>query len=360
MKQCYFVDELPKVVEQLKPSTIYTVNNVNADSGLRADAATFDGIEKYAVEEDTLGWMLDECRLVKSEKEIEVMRYIVGVTGRAHMRIMKTVKPGMMEYQLEATFLYDAYFNGGARCSSFTPICGSGRNGSILHYGHAGAPNSKQICDGDLVLNDMGAEYCCYDGDLTTTFPANGKFTPVQKELYEIVLAANRGVIAAMKPGVDWKDMHALANRIILEGLKKSGIVAGDVDEMMKVHLGALFMPHGLGHCLGLDTHDVGGYERGVKRLPYPGYTRLRAGRVLKPGMILTVEPGIYFNHFVFDPAFEDPALGKFLVKDKLVSLYGFGGIRIEDDLLVTEDGHEVLSAFVPRTVEEIEKYMSE
>jgi len=358
--ECYFVDEIPKIVEKLNPSTIYTINNVNRDSGLPSDPATFEGIDKYTVEKDLLGYVLDECRLCKSPKEIEVMRYIIGVTGRAHMRVMKTVKPGMMEYQLEATFLYDAYFNGGARCTSFTPICGSGKNSSILHYGHAGAPNSKQINDGDLVLNDMGAEYCCYDGDITTTFPANGKFSPLQKSLYEIVLATNRGVMEKLKPGVDWKDMHALANRIILEGLLKLGIVKGDVDEMMKVHLGALFMPHGLGHCLGLDTHDVGGYEKGKTRLPHPGYNRLRCGRLLKEGMIVTDEPGIYFNKFVFEPAYEDPALGKFLVKEKIEELYNFGGIRIEDDVLITKDGHENLSAFIPRTVEEIENYMKQ
>lgn len=138
---------------------------------------------------------------------------------------MKTVKPKMMEYQLEATFLHNIYFESGCRQPSFTPICGSGPNSAILHYGHAGKPNNRQIQDGELVLVDMGAEYDCYDGDLTSTIPANGKYTDKQKGVYETVLAANRAVIAAMKPGVDWKQMHALANTVICEGMKKLGLV---------------------------------------------------------------------------------------------------------------------------------------
>jgi len=256
--ECYFIDEIPDVVRKLNPEIIYTLNNVNADSQLPSVPATFKGIESYKVNSDVLGNIFDEARLCKSEEELKVMRYVIQCTANAHKAVMKAAKPGIYEYQLEATFLHDIYYNGGCRGASYTPICGSGKNSSILHYGHAGAPNSKQVQDGDLILVDMGAEYFCYDGDITITFPANGKFTPLQKTLYEIVLAANRGVIEAMKPGVDWMDMHALANKILLTGLKEAGYVKGEVEDMMKVHLGALFMPHGLGHCLGLDTHDVG------------------------------------------------------------------------------------------------------
>eukprot|EP01107_Rhizomastix_libera_P006067 TRINITY_DN2017_c0_g1_i1.p2 TRINITY_DN2017_c0_g1~~TRINITY_DN2017_c0_g1_i1.p2 ORF type:complete len:401 (+),score=95.55 TRINITY_DN2017_c0_g1_i1:380-1582(+) len=358
LHEVHFIEDLPKVMESLHPATIHVVSGFNADSGIEYKPATFPGIEKFKVNPELLLNQLFECRLVKTDEEIKVMKYVVEATAKAHMQVAKTVRPGMMEYQLEATFLHHIYFESGCRQPSFTPICGSGPNSAILHYGHAGKPNNRQIQDGELVLVDMGAEYHCYDGDLTTTIPANGKFTEKQKAVYETVLAANRAVIAAMKPGVDWKEMHALSNVVICEGMKKLGLVKGDIAEMQKVHIGALFMPHGLGHCLGLDTHDVGGYEQGVKRIQAPGYKRLRCGRVLKKGMIMTVEPGIYFNHFVFEPAFADPEMSKFLCPEEIKKYYGFGGIRIEDDVLVTESGREVLSAMLPRTVAEIEAFM--
>eukprot|EP01106_Pelomyxa_sp_JSP_P004721 TRINITY_DN1750_c0_g1_i1.p1 TRINITY_DN1750_c0_g1~~TRINITY_DN1750_c0_g1_i1.p1 ORF type:complete len:270 (+),score=78.48 TRINITY_DN1750_c0_g1_i1:34-843(+) len=264
----------------------------------------------------------------------------------------------MMEYELESLFLHHAYSRFGCRHSGYTPICGSGPNSAVLHYGHAGAPNDRQMLDGDLVLVDMGAEYHCYDGDVTCTFPVNGKFTPDQRDVYESVLAAMRAVEAAMKPGILWPDMHKLANRVICEQLKEKGFLTGDVDAMLKAHIGALFMPHGLGHLLGLDTHDVGGYPKGTKRSTDPGICRLRCARVLKPGMILTVEPGIYFNSFLLEPAFANPAQAPFLVKEKLTKFLGFGGVRIEDDVLVTETGADVLSNNLPRSCAEIEAFM--
>uniref|UniRef100_A0A2C9L303 Peptidase M24 domain-containing protein n=1 Tax=Biomphalaria glabrata TaxID=6526 RepID=A0A2C9L303_BIOGL len=137
-----------------------------------------------------------------------------------------------------------------------------GHNGSILHYGHSGAPNSKRLEDGDICLLDMGAEYYCYGSDITCSFPANGKFTQDQKAIYDAVLAANRAVLAAVRPGVSWVDMHKLAERVLLEHLVQLGLLKGNVEDMMRVRLGAVFMPHGLGHFLGIDTHDCGGYPQ--------------------------------------------------------------------------------------------------
>ena len=138
----------------------------------------------------------------------------------------------------------------------------SGINSAVLHYGHAGAPNDKKIAESDLCLFDMGGEYYCYASDITCTFPANGKFTPEQRFVYEAVLKANRAVLSAVKPGVSWVDMHLLAERIELEEMKKEGLLVGDVDEMLENRIGAIFFPHGLGHFLGIDTHDVGGYPK--------------------------------------------------------------------------------------------------
>ena len=141
----------------------------------------------------------------------------------------------------------------GMRNLSYTCICATGHNGSILHYGHAGAPNDKLINDKELCLFDMGGEYYCYGSDITCTFPSNGKFNPKQKTIYEATLKSNRAVLHAVKPGVSWVDMHLLADRVILEELKKAGLLVGDVDEMLEHRVSAVFMPHGLGHFLGLN-----------------------------------------------------------------------------------------------------------
>ncbi|XP_067349072.1 xaa-Pro dipeptidase-like [Channa argus] len=157
--------------------------------------------------------------------------------------------------------------------------------------------------DGDMCLFDMGGEYYCYTSDITCSFPANGKFTPDQRAVYEAVLKSSRAVMAAIKPGVKWSDMHRLADRVHLEELVKIGILRGSVEDMMKVHLGSVFMPHGLGHLLGIDVHDVGGYPEGVERIDEPGLRSLRMGRLVQERMFLTVEPGIYFINHLLDQA---------------------------------------------------------
>ncbi|KAJ6666213.1 hypothetical protein lerEdw1_001118 [Lerista edwardsae] len=205
----------------------------------------------------------------------------------------------------------------------------------------------------------MGGEYYCYGSDITCTFPANGKFTPDQRAIYEAVLKSSQAVLKAVKPGVSWPDMHRLADRVHLEELTRIGILQGRVDDMVKVHLGALFMPHGLGHLLGIDVHDVGGYPEGVERIDLPGLRSLRTARVLAQGMVLTVEPGIYFIDHLLDQALADPTQACFINNEVLARFRGFGGVRIEDDIAVTATGMELLTC-VPRTVEEIEAFMAE
>ena len=171
---------------------------------------------------------------------------------------------------------------------AYTCIAASGHHGATLHYGHAGEPNAKLVEDGDMCLFDMGAEYHCYCSDITCSFPANGKFTDQQRDVYETCLEAVVAVESAMRPGVNWADMHRLANRTILAGLLKRGyLIGGTVEEMDAVNLGAVFMPHGLGHFLGLDTHDVGGYLKGYpERSIIPGLKSLRTARDLEVGMV--------------------------------------------------------------------------
>ncbi|XP_068549868.1 xaa-Pro dipeptidase isoform X2 [Anas acuta] len=316
--EVHYVTEISNVLASKKPSVLLTLRGVNTDSGNISKEASFEGISQFNVNNKILHPEIAEC-----------------------------------------LFQHYCYTRGGMRHTSYTCICGSGENSSVLHYGHAGAPNDKTIEDGDLCLFDMGGEYYCYGSDITCTFPANGKFTPDQRAIYEAVLKSSRAVMKAVKPGVAWPDMHRLADRVHLEELTKIGILKGNVDDMVKVHLGAIFMPHGLGHLLGIDVHDVGGYPEGVDRIDLPGLRSLRTARNLEQGMVLTIEPGIYFIDHLLDQALCDPAQSCFINNDVLQRFRGFGGVRIEDDIAVTASGMELLTC-VPRTVEEIEAFMAE
>jgi len=262
--------------------------------------------------------------IYKTEEEIKLLRYVNNISSEAHKTVMRRIKAGMMEYQCEAIFLYECYYNGGCRYYSYVSICASGHNGATLHYGNVGAPNDKKINDGEMVVFDMGAEYHCYTSDITCSFPVNGKFTQDQRDVYESVLTAQQTVLKTMKPGVLWPDMHRLAGRVILEQLKKRGFLLGEVEEMYKNHIQNLFMPHGLGHLMGLDVHDVGGYIKGVERSTDPGLKGLRCGRKLEPGMVITVEPGIYFIEAILEPAFKNPEQAKFLNIEKLKKIQKF------------------------------------
>jgi Xaa-Pro dipeptidase len=186
-----------------------------------------------------------------------------------------------------------------------------------------------------------------------------GKFTTQQREVYEIVLTAQRAVEEAVKPGIEWADMHLLAMRVIGQGLLDKKFVFGsDVDEVLHHHIPALFFPHGLGHLIGLDTHDVGGYPKGRRRLEGPGLCNLRMNRILEAGMVVSNEPGLYFIEAVLRPAFQNPKFSKHLNIPKIVEHFKFGGIRLEDDLIITENGCHNMTR-VPRTVEEIERVMA-
>ncbi|XP_010847584.1 PREDICTED: xaa-Pro dipeptidase [Bison bison bison] len=444
-----YTDEIASVLTSRSPSVLLTLRGVNTDSGSICREASFEGISKFNVNNTILHPEIVECRVFKTDMELEVLRYTNKISSEAHREVMKAVKVGMKEYEMESLFEHYCYSRGGMRHSSYTCICGSGENSAVLHYGHAGAPNDKTIQDGDMCVFDMGGEYYCFASDITCSFPANGKFTPDQKAIYEAVLRSCRAVMSAMKPGVWWPDMHRLADRIHLEELTRIGLLTGSVDAMVQVHLGAVFMPHGLGHLLGLDVHDVGGYPEvsalaegrtGASRtwgrqgdfckcpschLPRwprpcerwgraesqshgpaeaqhmgvvwscpvcssrptpPGHahglsasvhTRARAGvlltapvplpgkprgkpgpRLLEPRMVLTVEPGIYFIDHLLDEALADPTRSCFFNREVLQRFRGFGGVRIEEDVVVTDTGMELLTC-VPRTVEEVEACMA-
>ncbi|XP_049875085.1 xaa-Pro dipeptidase [Pectinophora gossypiella] len=356
--EVHYVTQIRDVLKKLNPESLLTLSGPNTDSGLTAKEAVFEGIDEFKVDNETLFPIIAELRVIKTPEEIGVMRYVCKVSSDAHKQVMLVARPGLMEYQCESVFLDHCYRVGGCRHVSYTCICGSGHNAATLHYGHAAAPNCKMIHDGDMCLFDMGGNYAGYAADITCTFPANGKFTPDQKLIYEAVLAARDAVLREAKPGVMWPDMHLLANRVMLAHLKQGGLLKGEVDDMIKAGVHGVLQPHGLGHLLGLDVHDAGGYGACAPPRPAPPLHRLRTARALRPGMALTVEPGCYFIPPLLSAAQNNPEQSVFFNWDMMQRFRGFGGVRIEDDVLVTETGMENLT-FVPRTVKEIEEHMA-
>ena len=353
-----YVDEMASVLSALRPSVLLLLQGPNTDSGATTQPASFPGIDSFKTDLTILHPHLVECRVRKSDDELRLLAWVNQVSSRAHVEVMRRCRAGLMEYQMEALFLHEVYDKAGCRFTAYTCICGCGPHSSVLHYGHQGAPNDGVMRQGDLFLNDSGAEYHGYSADITCTYPVGGKFTPEQRDVYAAVLAANRAVQAAMKPGVPWPDMHRLSVRVIAEHLRDMGLVKGSVDELLAAHIPALFMPHGLGHLLGLDVHDVGGYPAGTARIDEPGIRSLRCGRKLEAGMFITVEPGIYFIDALLDPALADPKLSKVLVPSVLARFRKLGGVRIEDDVVVTATGSENLT-HVPRDVKDIESVMA-
>ncbi|CAF0996440.1 unnamed protein product [Rotaria magnacalcarata] len=355
----YYADELEKVFSDLVGASklILVLNGLNTDSGTESKAAHFDGIEKFHVDKTTLHPVISECRVLKTDLELNVLRYTNKMSSEAHKFVMLNIKDGMYEYELESLFQYYCHRYGAMRHMSYTCICATGENPAVLHYGHAGAPNDRRLTANDMCLFDMGGEYCCYASDITCSFPVSGTFTKEQRIIYEAVLDANRQVMKSVHPNVSWIDMHLLAERTQLEHLKLAGLVQGDIEEMMDARLGAIFMPHGLGHMLGIDTHDVGGYLEPHTRSTLPGLKSLRTNRLLKERMCLTIEPGIYFNQALLNGAYENERLNKFLNKTEIDKYLHIGGVRIEDNIFITKDGCELLTK-VPRSCEEIEEWM--
>eukprot|EP00118_Oscarella_pearsei_P013340 m.105979 g.105979 ORF g.105979 m.105979 type:complete len:491 (+) comp37240_c1_seq6:97-1569(+) len=351
-----------KIVQVLmgkSPSVLLLLRGLNTDSDSWTIPADFKGINQFELDYDHLFHVITELRVFKTDMELEVLRYATQVSCDAHKKVMKKIKPGMVQYQGESMFCHSCHFDGGCKITAYDCIGASGENCATLHYGHAGNPNDKLIKDGDMCLFDMGCEYYCYASDVTSSFPVNGKFTDDQKIVYNAVLDANLQVQANTKAGVCWVDNHRLAEHVILTHLKQAGMLKGDVDDMMRAHLGAIFLPHGLGHFIGIDTHDVGGYPPGVDRPVEPGLSSLRTARVLQPGMAITVEPGCYFIDILMDQALESEEQSPFIERAVFGRFRNFGGVRIEDDVIVQEHGCELLSV-LPRTVNEIEVFMGQ
>lgn len=358
----YFEDDIAAYfLDRKNLGPVFRLKGVNSDSKSTHAVAEHPNLASIEITyEDTKLWpSFVECRVIKSEQELNVLRYATKESSRAHKEVMTSIKPGWMEYQAEALFQFHCYDGAGMRHCAYTCISASGKNAAILHYGHAGEPNTRHMQNGDMVMFDMGGEYTCYASDISCSYPINGKFSEDQKIIYTAVYNAWFSVIRESKAGVDWTNMHKLAEREILTVLKDNNLIKGDLDDMMKNRLGAIFMPHGLGHFIGLDVHDVGGYtDNSPKRSVLPGLRSLRTARILDENMAITVEPGCYFVWSVIQSEIDKKsALSEFFVIENLERFKDFGGIRIESDCVIHKDHCEDMCD-LPRSIEEIEEYI--
>lgn len=321
VNEAYSIEEfatvLPKILKNL--TALYYVPEIHTwgDKLVTESAVSFNEI---------LDWrpMLSEMRLIKSPNEIRLMQQAGQITALGHIKAMQTTRPNRFEYEIESDILHE--FNRHcARFPSYNSIVAGGNNACILHY----TENDRPLNDGDLVLIDAGCEFAMYAGDITRTFPVNGKFSQTQREIYELVLKAQKRAIELLVPGNSIKQANDEVIRIKTQGLVDLGILKGDVDTLIEQQAYRQFYMHGLGHWLGLDVHDVGSYGQDKQR-------------ILEIGMVITVEPGIYISEDADVP-----------------EQYKGIGVRIEDNLLMTEYGNKILTAAAPKEIADIENLMN-
>ncbi|AVM59728.1 Xaa-Pro aminopeptidase [Haemophilus sp. oral taxon 036] len=321
VNEAYSIEELatvlPKILKNL--TALYYVPEIHTwgDKLVAESAVNFSEI---------LDWrtMLSEMRLIKSPNEIRLMQQAGQITALGHIKAMRATRPNRFEYEIESDILHE--FNRHcARFPSYNSIVAGGNNACILHY----TENDRPLNDGDLVLIDAGCEFAMYAGDITRTFPVNGKFTQPQREIYELVLKAQKRAIELLVPGNSIKQANDEVIRIKTQGLVDLGILKGNVDTLIEQQAYRQFYMHGLGHWLGLDVHDVGSYGQDKQR-------------ILEIGMVITVEPGIYIAEDADVP-----------------EQYKGIGVRIEDNLLMTEYGNKILTAAAPKEIADIENLMN-
>ncbi len=323
-----------KLFDLLREKAVIYYSHEKADGAMPGITSAIERsrIESpYQATSDNIGYILGEMRLIKSPFEVDLMRRAAKISARTHREILSLVSPGMTEYELEAEIAYRFRKAGGHPHHAYPPIVASGANACTLHYNE----NARKIEDGDLVLIDAGCEWRCYASDITRTFPANGRFSVEQRAIYAIVLEAQKAAIALARPGISFSLLQDTAAIVIVDGLMRLGIIPkGDPVKAVGEGKHRAFYPHGIGHFLGLDVHDVGDYQ--VDEF-------FRKKRTLENGMAITVEPGIYIQPGTPDV---DPAW------------YGIG-VRIEDDILIGHSGPEVLTTNAPKEIDEIEEIMA-
>ena len=373
----YTVDELDAKLREFaleRPALVYRLGNPHHDGritrllGEMRSARARGGFLTPARVEDP-GPVLDELRLYRSPEELARQGRACQITRDAHIEAMRYAEPGQYEYEVQAAIEF-VFRQAGSPRNAYPSIVASGPNATILHYNE----NSRRMEDGDLLLIDAGCEWGYHAADITRTFPVNGRFTPAQRRIYEVVLRAQLAAIAAARPGTRYEAMHEAARRALVEGLVDLGLLPRGVEDSLAMHHYREFYMHGTGHWVGMDVHDVGDYR--IRR----------QSRVLEPGMVVTVEPGLYFDperntvtfHLreyseeeMWERRFrlgmaaakkiedEEKARAETVVHPVPAEYRGIG-VRIEDDVLITSDGAEVLTAGTPKTIDEVERTCAE
>jgi len=299
-------------------------------------------------------------RSVKSPEEVEQIEQALDISYKMHTYAMQHTRPGMLDKEM-CGMVQGIAASAGGGITSFPVIFSV--HGETLHNHYHG----NEMKDGRLVVHDSGAESVLhYASDITRTYPVNGKFSSKQKDIYEIVLKSQIEAINLMKPGIKNKDIHLHAAKVIAEGLKGVGLMKGDIDQAVELGAHALFFPHGLGHMMGLDVHDMEdlgenfvGYDQQTKRSDQFGLAFLRFGKELKKGYVMTVEPGCYFIPALIDQWKSEYRFTDYIDYEKVEEYKDFGGIRIEEDVLITDNGHKILGKPIPKSVEEVEEWCS-
>ncbi|KAF2763133.1 putative Xaa-Pro aminopeptidase [Pseudovirgaria hyperparasitica] len=342
--ECLTTQQVMEKLASLK-GTAYAIENQVSDnvSFISSSSSNFTDL-KSAIE---------ECRVTKDAYEIALMRHANEVSTAAHTGVFRAAKTAKNEQELEALFIASC-ISRGCKKLAYEPIVAAGTAAATLHY-----IANDQPLDGKLnILLDAGAEKDTYASDITRTFPINGKFTPESRNIYAIVLKMQKDSIALIKAGMRWDDVHSNAHRVLIQGLLDIGILRnGSVDDIFAARTSTAFMPHGLGHYLGMDTHDTGGHPDYADKDPMFRYLRIRG--TVPAGAVVTVEPGCYFFRYIVEPYVRDPVHGKYIDAAVLDRYWDVGGVRIEDDVLVTESGHDNLTS-TPKEIEEIERIIQD
>ncbi|KAJ2784736.1 hypothetical protein H4R18_000951 [Coemansia javaensis] len=340
--QAHYAHDAAAVLAALRPATVFTLPHHRVD-------ALADVLRAAAHDAERLLPAVHEARVFKDDAEIEIMRRANRISADAHVALMREIRAGASEAAVRGRFV-GLVLAAGCSYEAYGSIAAGGRNAAVLHY----TKNNQPLAAADLVLVDAGGSLDGYASDITRTWPVGPAFTPECRAIYQIVLDMQRAVLAACAPHRQWRDMHLLANRVAAEGLLRLGILRGDVDQIMDHHVVACFMPHGIGHLIGIDTHDVGGYPPGAARSDKPGLRYLRASREMLPRMAFTVEPGLYFVDAILADAKSDPALARFIDFDVVAAYRSVGGVRIEDNIVITESGHDNLTV-CPKEIADLE-----
>ncbi|GAB4328336.1 MAG: aminopeptidase P family protein [Dehalococcoidia bacterium] len=347
------VDGLAAWLERRRSATIALLGNHDIEH--RAGEYGLPGWAQFELAVDValsgrLSEQVSESRRAKDPWELKLMRAAAEASHRGHMAGLRLARPGMTERQLQIEIEAEFFRAGGDR-TAYGSIVAGGEHAAVLHF----APSARPFAEGELILVDAGAEVRGYASDVTRTYPAGDRFEGVQRDLYQLVLRVQQDAIARALPGQEYKELHLDASRQIAAGLVDLGILRGDPADLVDRDAQALFFPHGLGHMLGLATHDAGGCLAGRERSARPTLAYLRADLPLQPGYVVTVEPGVYFIRALLEDPANREQFRHDVDWDRVDAMIDFGGIRIEDDVLVTADGPEILSAATPKAIDDIE-----